>query len=99
MGNSLVSRISAKFKKEVEEMPKPQPLNLEEHAIKHNDNLTADHFFELRTYLAKKEKVAATQEANRIAAKMKEEGNNDLNTEAEKAENQGSSKPEKSLFR
>ena len=39
-------------------MPKPEPL-LEEDTHQYNDNLTPSHFYDLRTYLAKKEKVLA----------------------------------------
>ena len=49
---------------EEENRPKPQPIDMSWQEFEHTDGLTADHFFELRTYLAKKEKVAANQEAN-----------------------------------
>ena len=51
---------------------------MEVYEPKYKDGLTAKHFIDLRTYLAKKEKVAANQEANRQrVAKLREANANE----------------------
>ena len=73
--SGAVNKNLQKRLEEEENRAKPEPINTSYLEFQHKDGLTANHFYELRTYLAKKEKVAANQEANRTRIKKIREAN------------------------